>query len=98
MADETNLDGQTFENRAATGSDRSRINSDGEYVENLPDPTEVRGLGGRRTSGGRLLPDLPETDLLGVNGTPAPAPEGTNDAGDESQTLAPKKAARSSNR
>lgn len=68
MADETNLDGQTFENRAATGSDRSRILDDGTYGENLPDPTEVRGLGPRRTSGGRLLPDLPSTELDGVNG------------------------------
>jgi hypothetical protein len=60
MADKE-LNGQTFENPSVTPSAKSRI-VDGEYVENAPDPTEARGLGGRRTSGGRLLPDLPSTE------------------------------------
>lgn len=61
MSDETNLEGQSFRNEALTGS--GTITPDGEYTDPLPDPTEVRGLGARRTSGGRLLPDLPSTEV-----------------------------------
>ncbi len=55
MADEKNLEGQSFRSEALTGS--GTITEDGTYAEPLPDPTEVRGLGGRRTSGGRLVPE-----------------------------------------
>ena len=83
MSDE--LNGQTFENKAATPSDKSRI-EDGEYVENAPDPTQARGLGGRRTSGGRLLPDLPSAEIDG-NGSP----DATGDESLSTQNKAPAK-------
>lgn len=55
MADEKNLEGQSFRNESLTGS--GTITPDGTYADPLPDPTEVRGLGGRRTSGGREVPE-----------------------------------------
>lgn len=63
MADEekTNLEGQSFRNEALTGS--GTITPDGEYAEPLADPTEQRGISARRTSGGRLLPDLPSEEV-----------------------------------
>ncbi len=61
MADETtNVEGQSFDNPALRGS--GTILPDGKIGDNLPDPTEVRGVDGRSTSGGRTLPDLPDTD------------------------------------
>lgn len=53
MADEKNLIGQSFDNAALTGS--GTILPDGTYGPNLPDPTEVRGLGPDKTTGGRDL-------------------------------------------
>lgn len=56
MADDKNLGGQSFSAEHLKGS--GTILPDGTYGDPLPDPTEVRGLGGRKTSGGRQLPDL----------------------------------------
>ena len=59
------LEGQSFRNEALTGS--GTILPDGVYGDPLPDPTEVRGIGPRRTSGGRLVPDandLAETEKI----------------------------------
>lgn len=53
MPDEKNLEGQSFRNEALTGS--GTILPDGTYGDPLPDPTEVRGLGPEKTSGGRDL-------------------------------------------
>jgi hypothetical protein len=53
VSDEKNLIGQSFDNAALTGS--GTILPDGTYGPNLPDPTEVRGLGPDKTSGGRDL-------------------------------------------
>lgn len=49
------LEGQSFRNESLTGS--GTILPDGTYGEPLPDPTEVRGIGPRRTSGGRIVPE-----------------------------------------
>lgn len=63
-------EGQSFSNPALTGS--GTILPDGTYGPSLPDPTEVRGLGPDKTSGGRdvggartsipeeLIPSVPE--------------------------------------
>jgi hypothetical protein len=64
MADDTKtepIEGQSFYNEALTGS--GTITHDGTYADPLPDPTEIRGQGPRRTSGGRLLPELPSTEV-----------------------------------
>ena len=53
MADSKNLEGQRFDPDHLKGS--GSILPGGEVVPTLPDPTEVRGLGGNRTSGGRLV-------------------------------------------
>jgi len=45
--------GTSFYNEALTGS--GTINSDGTYGPPQPDPTEVRGLGPDKTSGGRTV-------------------------------------------
>lgn len=45
------VEGQSFRNEALTGA--GTILPDGGYGEPLPDPTEVRGLGPNKTSGGR---------------------------------------------
>ena len=47
------LEGQSFRNEALTGS--GTILDDGTYGEPQPDPTEVRGLGPDKTSGGRTV-------------------------------------------
>ncbi len=82
MADEKNLNGQSFDNQALTGS--GSIARDGTLGPNRPDPTEVRGLSGERTSGGRLVghPENENADYLKLNEesakdaeeTPVPAP------------------------
>lgn len=59
--DSKNLIGQSFDNQALTGS--GTILADGTYGENLPDPTEVRGVGPRRTSGGRLVQEPPSSEV-----------------------------------
>jgi len=62
MSDETkNLEGQSFRNEALTGS--GSITSDGTYADPLPDPTEVRGISERRTSGGRLIAEPPSSEV-----------------------------------
>jgi hypothetical protein len=63
MAENGTVEGQSFRNEALTGS--GTILPDGTYGEPLPDPTEVRGLGPDKTSGGRVaslvsLNDIPE--------------------------------------
>lgn len=90
MADDTkNLEGQSFRNEALTGS--GTIKDDGTYGDPIPDPTEMRGLSGRRTSGGRVLPDLPSAEIEG-NGSP----DGSADESNSSQNKnAPKRSARS---
>jgi hypothetical protein len=45
--------GTSFYNEALTGS--GTINQDGTYGPPQPDPTEVRGLGPDKTSGGRTV-------------------------------------------
>ena len=45
--------GESFYNEALTGS--GTINRDGTYGPPQPDPTEVRGLGPQKTSGGRTV-------------------------------------------
>lgn len=45
--------GTSFYNEALTGA--GTINRDGSYGEPQPDPTEVRGLGPDKTSGGRTV-------------------------------------------
>jgi hypothetical protein len=47
------VEGQSFHNAALTGS--GTITTDGTYAEPLPDPTQIRGLGPDRTSGGRRV-------------------------------------------
>jgi hypothetical protein len=91
MADDTKtepIEGQSFRNEALTGS--GTITRDGEYADPLPDPTEIRGQGPRRTSGGRLLPELPSTEVdeaLGENRVPRVE-------SDETPAAKPKPAAR----
>ncbi len=72
MADDKNLIGQSFENAALTGS--GTILEDGTYGPNEPDPTEVRGLGAHKTSGGR------EVRLGGIGGNSETSPTSTEDA------------------
>lgn len=88
MSDEKNLEGQSFRNEALTGS--GTVTEDGTYAEPLPDPTEARGLGARRTSGGRLLPDLPSAEIEG-NGSPA------GDSNPDTENAKPKTATRARN-
>jgi hypothetical protein len=57
------VEGQSFYNPALTGSGTIH---DGEYFPPEPDPTQLRGLGPDRTSGGRRLlggldPDAPRS-------------------------------------
>lgn len=81
MPDETKLEGQSFRNEALTGS--GTILPDGTYGEPLPDPTEVRGLGPDKTSGGRLaslvnLDPIPDALIVDKeNSTAATSPEET---------------------
>lgn len=82
------IENQSFRNEALTGS--GTITQDGEYAEPLPDPTEIRGQGPRRTSGGRLLPDLPSTE---VNDAYADVSVPKVEASESSETPAPKKSA-----
>lgn len=62
---EETVEGQSFYNPALTGS--GTINRDGEYVEPLPDPTQVRGLGPNRTAGGRRVLGERDPDIERVN-------------------------------
>lgn len=95
MADEktpdtkaTEAEGQSFHNEALTGS--GTINPDGTYGPPQPDPTLVRGLGARKTSGGREVPD--PNVVVGANVVPAsavhtegePEPEGDGDKASQS--------------
>jgi hypothetical protein len=91
MTDETKdtnatIEGQSFRNEALTGS--GTIYPDGTIGDPLPDPTLVRGLGGRRTSGGRLLPDLPSTEVDAVLGRASMPAEDANRNADESDESA----------
>lgn len=62
MSDDVkNLEGQSFDNPALTGA--GTIRPDGTYGESLPDPTEVRGISARRTSGGRLVQEPPSSEV-----------------------------------
>jgi hypothetical protein len=61
---EETVEGQSFYNAATTGS--GTITVDGEYAEPLPDPTQVRGLGPDRTSGGRRVPGTRDPDSVRV--------------------------------
>ena len=62
---EETVEGQSFYNPALTGS--GTITTDGTYAEPLPDPTQVRGLGPERTSGGRrVLGGLGDPDAARV--------------------------------
>jgi hypothetical protein len=54
---EETVAGQSFYNPALTGSGTIQ---DGTYTDPLPDPTQRRGLGPDRTSGGRLILRDPE--------------------------------------
>lgn len=77
MADtDKNLIGQSFDNAALTGS--GTILPDGTYGPNLPDPTEVRGLGPEKTSGGRDLAvthaPIPEELIVDVENSTAAKP------------------------
>jgi hypothetical protein len=60
------VEGQSFVNPALMGS--GTINPNGTIGPALPDPTVVRGLDGRKTSGGREVPD----PLTTVNGELVP--------------------------
>lgn len=64
--DDKNLLGMNFSPEHLKGS--GTINEDGTYGDPLPDPTEVRGLGPTKTSGGR------ETRLGGLGEAPANQP------------------------
>jgi hypothetical protein len=65
------VEGQSFYNPALTGSGTIH---DGEYLPPEPDPTQLRGLGPDRTSGGRRL----------LGGLDPDAPRATQSADDES--------------
>lgn len=77
---EETVAGQSFYNPAATGS--GTITRDGTYAEPLPDPTQVRGLGPERTSGGRRVlgglgdPDAQRVREVTENVVGAPAEDG----------------------
>jgi len=95
--DKVAIEGQSFRNEALTGS--GTILEDGTYGDPLPDPTEVRGLGPRRTSGGRLLPDAPSDELAGVYDAPkrSVTPDTAYvEPGDADAKPAPKKSASAS--
>jgi hypothetical protein len=53
IEDDAGLEGQSFLNPALTGS--GTIAEDGTYGPPEPDPTQVRGLGPGKTSGGRVV-------------------------------------------
>jgi hypothetical protein len=53
IEDDAGLEGQSFLNPALTGS--GTITPDGTYGPPEPDPTQVRGLGPDKTSGGRVV-------------------------------------------
>ncbi len=70
-------EGQSFNNPALTGS--GTILPDGTYGPSLPDPTEVRGLGADKTSGGRDVSgartSIPEELIVDVERSTAAKPE-----------------------
>ncbi|HET9234923.1 MAG TPA: hypothetical protein VFP10_12350 [Candidatus Eisenbacteria bacterium] len=84
---EETVGGQSFYNAALTGSGTIRRN--GTLAEPLPDPTQIRGLGGNRTSGGRLIPSTLDPEAAKVaevtEAVVGPPPDTSADAGtDES--------------
>lgn len=64
---EANGEGLSFEPPHLVGS--GTILPDSTYGPPTPDPTVVRGLGGRRTSGGRLVGLSEDVEQVGPNVT-----------------------------
>lgn len=80
---DSGLEGQSFDNAALTGS--GTILPDGSYGPSQPDPTEVRGLGSHKTSGGR------EVRFGGLGGADETSPTTTEDATTRKQSSSSKK-------
>ena len=71
---------QSFRNEALTGS--GTILPDGTYGDPMPDPTEARGLGADKTSGGRTVAGvreaIPDALIVDVENSTAAKPEPTS--------------------